>query len=222
MDKYRYFLAAIFCTIATVLPVDAQCPVHAGVKIIVDLKFGELRTVFDTNLKDLSALAIATGHEAHMPLRAVYSSDVLSTADIKEHVDRDGAGQFCASASLVQVHLSVQNRTIHVAKEIINESCLLKAATGHAEAHAHDEEVKIAAAETEITSRLKGALSRPLISNEDSDQAQAQLTTFVRKQIELYLNEIEARESESSKMIDSSASLENLRNACARENGIRP
>lgn len=74
--------ACVAGTLVWAADAKAQCPASQGAQVSVEVTAAQVETAFDTNLPELERLARAAGREAHLPLMAVYSSNVLFAADI--------------------------------------------------------------------------------------------------------------------------------------------
>lgn len=212
----NWVAAACIATLASALSAGfarAECPKPDGVRIDVDIAAGPVETLFDSSLKELERLARAAGRDAHLPLRAVYISNVLFGANIKVE---GGAQPPCAVARSIDVRIVISHRTIRVARELKDKACLLAAATTHAAGHARHEEETLLAARDEIASNLREQL-RQVTTAETEMEAEQRLARTVSAQINADLARLDADGSAAAKTIDSIDALARLKTACPDE-----
>ncbi len=87
-------MAASLIWAANAFAARAECPTSEGARVSVEVTAGPVATAFDTSLPELERLAQTAGREAHMPLRAVYSSSVLFTSEIDSRVEQGEGGAY--------------------------------------------------------------------------------------------------------------------------------
>lgn len=213
----RVCIPALFAWVAFNGLAKANCPPTEGVRIAIEVSSVPVETVFDTSLDQLAQLAQASGRRLHMPLRAVYSSRILYGANIKTQVKRISTGGMCARAQSIDVRISVEERKVHAARELRDKSCLLRAATNHALAHAQYQEASLAAARDLIASNLAARLREPLPAAVGATEAERALSRIVSAQIDADLANIDAEKTEAARKIDSPEALASLEAACSTE-----
>ena len=213
----RVCISALFAWLALNGLAKANCPPTEGVQITVEVSSVPVETVFDTSLDQLAQLAQASGRQVHMPLRAVYSSRILYGANIKTQVKRISTGGMCARARSIDVRISVEERKVHAARELRENSCLLSAATNHALAHAHYQEASLSAARDRIASSLAARMREPLPTAVGATEAERALSRIVSAQIDTDLANIDAEKTEAARKIDAPEALASLEAACSTE-----
>lgn len=208
--------AALACAVGA-QSAHAECPPSDEARISVEVSAGPVETVFDTSLEELERLARAAGREAHLPLRAVYSSSVLFTADIDTQVQEMTPRKSCAVAKSVRIRIAIGRRTIHAARELRDKACLRTAATDHAATHARHQEERLFAARETIVANLKAILREPSPVAGSAAEAERAFASLISAQIDADLARIDADKTEAGRTIDSSDTLAQLKVVCPSE-----
>ena len=208
--------AALACAVGA-QSAHAECPPSDEARISVEVSAGPVETVFDTSLEELERMARAAGREAHLPLRAVYSSDILFTADIDTQVQETTPRKSCAIAKSIRIRIAIGKRTIHAARELRDKTCLRTAATDHAATHARLQEVRLFAARETIVANLKAILREPSPIADSAAEAERSFARLISAQIDEDLARIDADKTEAGRTIDSSEVLAQLKAACQSE-----
>jgi hypothetical protein len=195
----------------------ANCPPSDGVRVTVEVSAERVETIFDADLEDLARLAQAAGRQAHMPLRAVYSSRTLYSANIDTQVQRLSSQISCAKARSIVVKITIGKRRIHVARELRDKPCLLRAAANHAYEHARYQEESLTSVREHIASNLADRLREPSPAAGSANEAERKFAQIVSAQIDRDLAKIDTDKAIAARTIDSPEALAELKAACPTE-----
>jgi len=193
----------------------AGCAPSVDARIDVRIAAEPVGTLFDISLQELERLARAAERTAHLPLRAVYTSNVLFGAKIAMQ-NGDADARSCVTVRSIDLRVKIASRRIRVARELQDKDCLLAAAEKHAAAHARQEERKLRASRAILASSLF-RLVQTFPMDGAAKEVEPGLTRAVSTQINADLAKLDEEADGASEAIDSVEALATLKNACPDE-----
>jgi hypothetical protein len=167
----------------------------------LELIKSEVSEAIDITADDVKRAAAVSGAKPHWPALGAYTSKTGYRADIYENAETEADGSYCAKVASVNLVISLNDRVIHLARELERDRCLeaqrrllKQRADSAAGAIAHFS-----------VSELEDAVAKMIVRHVDSiDLAKAELATAVHHAIELGLDRVGTFRAELNKKVDAS------------------
>jgi len=213
-------LFALLATSGLMHPIEVRaspCSAAASPQLFIEVRRDAVHEVVDTSGAELDRIAAATGHRGHTPAFGLYSATLSYKAAISSHVERTGADAYCAAPSSVRIVVMLSNRVIHLAAELKDNQCLMKATFAHVIEHARADEQVIESGIAGFTHDMRTSLAHLQISRARSaETARIQLVSMISQEVEAQINKLEAARKERNRSLDSPANLAKLHTDCAK------
>lgn len=179
----------------------------------VEVSSDQVREVFDTTVADIRRLAAARGLLPHWPGLGAYVAQLRYRADIDEDAEAD-RGVYCATPRSVRLVILLNDRVIHLARELQANPCLRDAVRQHTRRHARADEDALNQLPT-LTGHLRDALARLPPARGDTELfAKSAATAAVRAQIDDFLDRLDGIRAALNQAIDAPEAIEQLRGKC--------
>ena len=181
--------------------------------LTVEVSSDEVREAFDITVADIRRLATARGLQPHWPGLGAYVAQLRYRADIDEDAEED-RGVYCATPRSVRLVILLNDRIIHLARELQESPCLRDAVRQHARLHARADEDALKQLPA-LTEHLRESLARlPPVRGDTELFAKSATTAAVHAQIDDFLDRLYGIRAALNRAIDAPEAIEQLRRKC--------
>ena len=186
------------------------CDKAPAPQVEIEIARTEVQEAYDITAADIDRLAQSTGERPSWPGLGASSSDIAYGAEISESAAKERDGSYCATAAYVRIVITLKNRMIHLARELKEKPCLERIQRERLLRFAHADEQALDEFPSEGEMRhLLGQLRPEQAKSELA--ARAQVTTAVRKKIQVLLDAVQDYAAELRRKMTPPEEVDRLR-----------